>query len=312
MANPWFHSELNWRHKSVAKLKQKTWMTVPSAARYLTDIVQDEIVTETDILQYALDEELTLSIRINSWPQDQRCLVGELAPMAELVADSEKAGILSSQENDVSFFRYSGGNYAVAYRHKSVIWPGTYDLVSDETTKNAIASLWLRLLEGSAAAAATIPVAPTFAQSHSEHPKSISDQNLTLIDAEEGEAFLVNTNLIPSNSYFIIRKKEVDSLLEGPSGESPATPSHIQTAENPSDEFSAALSTTQENTLYKMILGMAITKYEYAPNNTRNKATGEKRGSIYHDLEQAGVPVDADTIRKHLQIASERHAPLRS
>ena len=60
--------------------------------------------------------------------------------------------------------------------------------------------------------------------------------------------------------------------------------------------------------LLKMVLGMAMSKYDYKPNNQRNAATGENRGSIAVDLQTRGLDVDADTIRKHLQ-AAKRFLP---
>lgn len=63
------------------------------------------------------------------------------------------------------------------------------------------------------------------------------------------------------------------------------------------------LATTERNSLYKMILGMAMEKYDYDPESRRNSATGENTGSISADLEKAGLPVDADTIREHLKAA---------
>jgi hypothetical protein len=71
------------------------------------------------------------------------------------------------------------------------------------------------------------------------------------------------------------------------------------------------LPTTERNTLYKMILGMAMQKYGFNPESRRNTATGENHGSICADLEKAGLPVDADTIREHLKAASAATPPQR-
>lgn len=62
-------------------------------------------------------------------------------------------------------------------------------------------------------------------------------------------------------------------------------------------------ATTERNTLYRMILGMAIAKYGYDPESRRNAATGENAGSISADLEKVGFSIDADTIREHLKAA---------
>jgi hypothetical protein len=63
------------------------------------------------------------------------------------------------------------------------------------------------------------------------------------------------------------------------------------------------LTTREVNSLYRIILGMAIKKYKYDPDLTRNVATGRNAGSISADLEQAGLTVDSETISKHLKAA---------
>ncbi|PFG53116.1 hypothetical protein ATG98_2198 [Marinobacter sp. LV10R520-4] len=69
------------------------------------------------------------------------------------------------------------------------------------------------------------------------------------------------------------------------------------------------LFTKEVNSLYRIILGMAIKKYKYDPSQTRNSATGKKAGSISADLEQAGLTVDSETISKHLKAAYSATPP---
>lgn len=73
-----------------------------------------------------------------------------------------------------------------------------------------------------------------------------------------------------------------------------------------------AAATTERNTLYKIILGMAMAKYDYNPESRRNSATGENAGSISADLEKVGLSVDPDTIREHLKAAYATTAPKNS
>ena len=65
------------------------------------------------------------------------------------------------------------------------------------------------------------------------------------------------------------------------------------------------------NSLYRMVLGMAIKKYDFDPESSRNKATGNKAGSISADLEKAGLPVTNDTIKRHLNTAFSTTPPER-
>lgn len=64
---------------------------------------------------------------------------------------------------------------------------------------------------------------------------------------------------------------------------------------------------TERERLLKILLGMALDKYGYVPGQKRNSATGENNGSIHAALQQHGLNVDADTIRKYLQEAAERN-----
>jgi|TARA_Y100000031_G_scaffold155831_1_gene207910 hypothetical protein len=63
------------------------------------------------------------------------------------------------------------------------------------------------------------------------------------------------------------------------------------------------LSETERTSLLKMILGMAVSKYGYHGDASRNTATGDNRGSIASDLEKIGIALDSDTIRAHLKEA---------
>jgi hypothetical protein len=62
-------------------------------------------------------------------------------------------------------------------------------------------------------------------------------------------------------------------------------------------------SKAEERTAYKLLLGMAIDAYGYAPDKARNAATGEKAGSIKACLERVGIHTDNGTILTHLKMA---------
>ena len=71
----------------------------------------------------------------------------------------------------------------------------------------------------------------------------------------------------------------------------------------------APLHGSERDSLLKMVLGMAIAAYDYNPGTT-NRATGENKGSIFADLRQCGLTLDADTVRKFLREAETRFKPL--
>nr|VFJ46351.1 MAG: hypothetical protein BECKFM1743C_GA0114222_1003713 [Candidatus Kentron sp. FM]VFJ69962.1 MAG: hypothetical protein BECKFM1743A_GA0114220_105284 [Candidatus Kentron sp. FM]VFK17878.1 MAG: hypothetical protein BECKFM1743B_GA0114221_105094 [Candidatus Kentron sp. FM] len=72
------------------------------------------------------------------------------------------------------------------------------------------------------------------------------------------------------------------------------------------------LPETERKSLLKMVLVMAISKYGYSPGSDRNKATGEKAGSICADFSNYGLKIDPDTVRKFIKEAEEQfevHVP---
>jgi hypothetical protein len=68
-----------------------------------------------------------------------------------------------------------------------------------------------------------------------------------------------------------------------------------------------ALTETERDSLLKLVLGMAIDGYRYDPNNTRNTATGGKKGSIQAALSRCGLEMDQKTISKYLKDANEKN-----
>jgi len=66
------------------------------------------------------------------------------------------------------------------------------------------------------------------------------------------------------------------------------------------------LSETERTSLLKMILGMAVSKYGYQGDASRNTATGRNKGSIASDLEKRGIALDPDTIRRYLKEAWDK------
>lgn len=76
---------------------------------------------------------------------------------------------------------------------------------------------------------------------------------------------------------------------------------------NEKPEIKTLISETERMTFLKLILGMAIDKYNYNPKIHRNSATGGNKGSIRNALQtiSSELDVNEDTIRKYLTEASE-------
>lgn len=61
------------------------------------------------------------------------------------------------------------------------------------------------------------------------------------------------------------------------------------------------LTTTERNSLLKLVIGMAVGGYGYDPSAARSTSAPD----IVADLEKAGVRLEADTVRKYLKEAAE-------
>lgn len=67
----------------------------------------------------------------------------------------------------------------------------------------------------------------------------------------------------------------------------------------------ASLGIRERESLLKLVIGMAVEGYRYDPKANRSDIIGEIAG----DLEKAGIPLDADTVRKYLYEARDLLPP---
>ncbi|MDP4835522.1 MAG: hypothetical protein NWS01_00020, partial [Burkholderiales bacterium] len=61
-------------------LKLRQWVTVPEAARHLTQIMS-EPVAEADVLQFALDGHIKLSV---NFPNQAKARIGQIRPFKDV------------------------------------------------------------------------------------------------------------------------------------------------------------------------------------------------------------------------------------
>ena len=64
------------------------------------------------------------------------------------------------------------------------------------------------------------------------------------------------------------------------------------------------LKESERDSLLKLVLGMAISKYGYNPQATKNAATGAKSGSIRSDIQSLGLDIDDETVRNYVKEAA--------
>lgn len=65
------------------------------------------------------------------------------------------------------------------------------------------------------------------------------------------------------------------------------------------------LTETERGKLLTIVLGMAMDGYSYDPNEPRNTATGENKGSIKAALQRSGLDADKKTISRYLEEAAK-------
>ena len=116
------------------------------------------------------------------------------------------------------------------------------------------------------------------------------------------EAGLIHKKDAPINfinvarQYGIIFPDELaDFIAQRATNEAEAA---IETTELPSNETSSG-KTRERDSLLKLVIGMAIKKYHYKPELGKNSATT----NIANDLEELGIGLDQDTVRKYLNEA---------
>src|SRR5690606_31722481 len=67
----------------------------------------------------------------------------------------------------------------------------------------------------------------------------------------------------------------------------------------------STFNTKEKESLLKLVIGMAVAAYRYNPQAARSDIPTE----IVNDLMRAGVPLDADTVRKFLRMGAKLLPP---
>lgn len=91
-----------------------------------------------------------------------------------------------------------------------------------------------------------------------------------------------------------------DAFMASTDQPQPKTPK----SSRPSEE-AGSLNTKEKESLLKLVIGMAVAAYRYNPQAARSDIPTE----IVNDLIRAGVPLDADTVRKFLRLGAKLLPP---
>ncbi|WP_396623202.1 hypothetical protein [Marinobacter sp. W-8] len=195
------------------RLKQKEWFTLADAAKYLTDVTEGAEITEADVIQYALDAELTISVRLNRWtehcfPYGNLYLSNNEGPSLKELSEG-----LQDPIRDIHFLIHRNQQYFVVLRDETNLMPGIYDIANDADSSEIISDLWIALKNGQQ---------DTNGQTFSSPPALINESGksvrfckyINLIDDESRVAIRIPDYQIPPKTYFVVRKAEIDSLTE--------------------------------------------------------------------------------------------------
>lgn len=277
-------------------MKQKEWMTLTDACRYLSAISDGGPLTATDLLQFAMDDEINLSIRTTKPTTDPIWLAELWLPVRELPKEDLKAHDelfeeASADQRRVMSVVIGTEIFLGIGALQEPLWPDIWDINGFEGGAEFFARLWDLFQQPTNDDSGRL-IPEVTEQMDSQGQGRNSCHHIQLLSKAHGVIFSLPTDLIPEGSYLVIRREELQKLFN-----------------DDKQKNHQSLTTRASNTVYKMILGMAMEKYGYNPESRRNAATGGNHGSICADLEKAGLPVDPDTIRDHLKAAYEATPP---
>lgn len=308
--------------------KVKEWLTVVDAAKHLA-IVFGEDVTESDVLRFALDGALKLSVNFVNGATGR---VGLLVPIKE--ATYEEAVFPLCKEP----IRLYGGpvistngveSHILMLEREPVTLRGVYDLPMIGGERLEVEHRYQRLTGGPDVT--LVPMDGAFIEIG-------GGQLCQLLDDYEDNEYCAGSTGSLERLKRLIRVKEVDAgeaekmlnqhkddrirFLEDrktkprkehfyPSGRLPedivfvvrtdVLTDFVQSVKEETANSEKQLGTKEKDTLLKLVIGMAIKGYSHDPSASKNNTAKE----IADDLAELGVSVSDDTVRKYLKLAAE-------
>ncbi len=309
----------------------KDWLTLDDAAGHLSILFRENLRV-ADILRLALDGHLILSVNlvnhayarcgtvvelddviwsestviIKHWPEPESKGVKKIRPMKSLDIGGNKYLNLSSRTKVIkgvwdlpmigneklhveNYYQQLIGGPAVKLIHLK----GAFLSKADE-------EIW-QLQEYASdisSSSGGIRGADQIKDSQSSKSQVLSvSKEFTeeeRIRAEKKESCFFPAGGIPLDSVLVVR---TESLVK------------FQERFHQGDKISENVTEKERESMLKMILGMAISRYGYELRaEKRQVATGSKNGSISVDLETSGLKLDTDTIRKYIKAAEDQFA----
>ncbi|MCK0163174.1 hypothetical protein [Marinobacter sp. S6332] len=187
---------------------QKSWYTLTEAADYLTHNSQgDTTVTTSDILQLAMDREITLSIRITQ-AGDTPLPFAELTLGDLSIPETEQSKKLRESNpshplSDVLLFE--GEQFNPIFLGNGDIYTGIWDIASIVSGERFLGILW---------DISKLPDAPSLDRLDATIPTP--PYPLTLVASNRDFALSAPIEAMPDGSYLGVRITELSELLSEP------------------------------------------------------------------------------------------------
>lgn len=267
--------------------KLKEWLTVKDAARHLSTLF-GEPVSESDVLRLALDGQLTLSVY---FVNHAHAIKKKLA----LWKDVEKLPSLDGKSL-VAMGDYWDHEYALVTDAVDVDGATTIQGVFDLTMRGAerldVEHEYQRLTGGPEVTLICLdgPVVRSIDGQYWGIRDSFDPQNISLPDGTKKtipRSYYPAAGL-PEDGVLVVRTAAIQELAK----------SLLAEPEKP-------VSTTERNTLLKLVIGMAVKCYVYDPKASRSTTPKE----IADDLAGLGITITDDTVRKYLKEAAQAFLP---
>ncbi|MFN4266001.1 MAG: hypothetical protein ACK4F8_09690 [Aquabacterium sp.] len=267
--------------------KLKEWLTVKDAARHLS-ILFGEPVHESDVLRLALDGQLKLSVYFVNHAHAVR---KKLVPWK----DVEKLPSL-----DGTHF-VAMGDY----------WDDEYALVTEETDSESATTI-RGVFDLSMRGAERLDVEHEYQRLTGGPEVTLICLDGPLVQSMDGQYWGVRDSFDPMNVSLPDGTKKTTPRCYYPAAGLPVDgvlvvrPAAIQElVKTTISEPDKTLSTTERNTLLKLVIGMAVKCYVYDPKASKSTTPKE----IADDLAGLGISITDDTVRKYLKEAAQTFLP---
>ncbi len=275
--------------------KLKEWVTVPDAAKRLSITLSEE-VTEADIFNFALNGHLKLSGQLVNEAYGRQCVAIKVEEI---------------EWNEIQIQNLSGGNSIIKIPKGGRVWQdesGCFQVQKNVVELNG--GIWdVPLIGGE-----RIDVEFAFHQLTDGHEVTAVSLDGVFLASKNGDLFEIQSRHtltkeeglkrpflhaenfhsaggLPDDFVFGVR---TDALIE-----------FEQSLKGEADTTDKPLSTTERNTLLKLVIGMAVKGYSHDPAASKSTAPKE----IADDLAGLGITITDDTVRKYLKQAADAVLP---